>query len=78
MFGHSPKVILLVGQTKDKKISHMVRFENYEEDCNEILEKLNYSKTIQNLNRNPIYDRTSKFKSRRILLKSIFYRRLDD
>ena len=45
------------GQTKDKKISHIARFENYEEDCNEILEKLNYSKTIPHLNRNPIYDR---------------------
>jgi hypothetical protein len=45
------------GKTKHKKVSFIGRYENYENDCNEILKKLNYTEKIPHLNRNPIYDR---------------------
>ena len=44
------------GQT-DKKVSYIARYENYENDCNEIFTKLNYTNKIPHLNRNPIYNR---------------------
>lgn len=45
------------GKTKNKKVSFIGRYENYDTDCNQILQKLKYSEKIPHLNRNPIYDR---------------------
>ena len=45
------------GKEKDKQISYIAKYENYESDIKTILTKINYNSKIPHLNRNPIYDK---------------------
>ena len=46
------------GKTKTKQISYIGKYENFENDLNKILKKINTNTTtIPHLNRNPIYDK---------------------
>jgi hypothetical protein len=45
------------GSTEDKKVSFIGRYENFINDVNFILEKVESNENIPHLNRNPIYDK---------------------
>jgi len=45
------------GSTEDKKVSFIGRYENFINDVNFILDKVESNENIPHLNRNPIYDK---------------------
>jgi len=45
------------GKDENKKVSFIAKYENYTNDIQKILKKINHRSSIPHLNRNPIYDK---------------------